>query len=244
MPHFLINSKNITEDSLTVSDLETVRHISGALRAKIGEKLKFIDENKVQYQTEIVEISRKIVRAKILKREISKRELEFKLFVAQSVLKTEAQGLFISNAAQIGVKGIFPFISDFSTVKENFVKGKAEKWQKVADEAFKQCERADLMKVFEIEPLEEILRRFKRENVVIFAERDGNSDISKAVKEIEPNDEILVVIGPEGGFSDREFDFFKKEGFKLVTLGNLIFKAPNAVVAGVSNLIFALRGEK
>lgn len=240
MPHFLIKSFDIKDNIVHLQNPDTVRHLTGALRIQTGEIVKFIDENKVQYEAEILNFSKKEVRAKVLKSAISKRELQYNLFLAQSILKTDAQNLLISNAVQLGIKGIYPFISDYSTVKGSIAKLKGEKWQKVADEAFKQCERADLMKVFEISPLADILGKFKKENVVVFAEKYDDTDILNAAKTLDINEDILVIIGPEGGFSENEFNFFKKEGYKMVTLGNLIFKAPNAVTAGVSNVIFAL----
>ena len=54
---------------------------------------------------------------------------------------------------------------------------------------------------------------------------------------MDKNSEIAVVIGPEGGFSDSEFDYFISQNYKLATLGKMIYKAPNAVVAGISNII-------
>ncbi len=240
MPHFLINSNNIKDGFLKVNCPETVHHLVCALRLQKSEIVKFIDENKVQYEAEILDFSKKEVVAKVLSSEISKRELPYNIYLAQSVLKPEAEHLLISNAAQLGLKGLYPFISDHSTVKKESIKFKNEKWQKVADEAFKQCERADLMPVFEISPLEEVLEKFDRENIIIFAEKYENTDILAAAKTVDIKNDILLVVGPEGGFSEKEFEFFKEKEYKMATLGNLIFKAPNAVTAGATNVIMAL----
>ena len=240
MPHFLIKSCDIKNNIIHVKDAETLRHLALALRVKTGEMVKFIDENKIQYNAEIIDISKKEMRAKITDSRLSRRELSYNIYLAQSILKTDAQNLLISNAAQLGIKGIYPFISGYSAVKNSIAKFKNDKWQKIADEAFKQCERADLMRVYEILPLEKILEKFKQKNIIIFAEKYETTDIQGAIKDIEQNDDILLLTGPEGGFSEREFEYFKAQGFKMATLGNLIFKAPNAVTAGVSNVIFAL----
>lgn len=245
MPHFLINSSDISEGLISVLNPETVHHLVSALRIKKGETVKFIDENGVQHRAEIIDLSKKEVTAKILKSEKSTRVLNCGLYLAQAVLKPDAQSLLIANAAELGIKGVYPFVSEYSTVKNSVAKLKAEKWQKAADEAFKQCERADRMRVFEVLSLEEITKKFKPENVIVFAEKFAETDVFEAVFGLCKNagnkdNEILVVTGPEGGFSDNEFEFFKKSGFKLVTLGNLIFRAPNAVTAGVSNIIAAL----
>ena len=240
MPHFLINSNDIEDNIICVKDRETLQHLALALRVKTCEKIKFIDENKIQYNAEITDVSKKEIRAKILESNVSKRELQYKIYLAQSILKTDGENLLISNATQLGIKGIYPFISEYSTVKNSIAKLKAEKWQKISDEAFKQCERADLMQVFDIIPLPKILEKFKPENIIVFAEKYENTDIKDAIKDINLNDDILIITGPEGGFSEEEFEFFKEKKFKMATLGNLIFKAPNAVTAGVSNVIFAL----
>ncbi len=240
MPHFFIDSKKINNNLLIVDDAETVHHLTGSLRIQNGEVLKFIDENKIQYLAKITDFSKKEVRAEILRSEKSNRELNYNIFLAQSVLKTDAQNLLISNAAQLGIRGVYPFVSEFSTVKSTTAKLKAEKWQKISDEAFKQCERADRMAVFEILPINAILKKFKKENIIIFAERDENTDVLSGVKTADLGSDILIITGPEGGFSDNEFEFFKANKYNLATLGNLIFKAPNAVTAGISNVVFAI----
>lgn len=241
MPHFLIKKENIKENFIYVEEPELLHHLASVLRVKKNEIVKFIDVDKIVHKTRVLEVSKKGLTAEILESEKSKRELDFRLYLAQSVLKNDAQNLLIANATELGVKGLYPFISDFSTVKADFIKSKIEKFQKISNESFKQCERADLMQVFEVLPLDDILKKFKKENVIILAERLENTDILGAVQDIDLNGDILVVTGPEGGFSDAEFEKFKEKGYKKATLGNLIFRAPNAVTAGVSNVIFALK---
>ena len=62
-------------------------------------------------------------------------------------------------------------------------------------------------------------------------------NIQKALSNYKKPEKILAVFGPEGGFSESEFEFFKKENLKLVTLGKLILKAPNAITAGLFGII-------
>ena len=117
------------------------------------------------------------------------------------------------------------------------VKNKADKWQKIGMESFKQCERADIPKVYDISTFSEIFSKFKKENIIIFAEKYDEMNIQKALSNYKKPEKILAVFGPEGGFSESEFEFFKKENLKLVTLGKLILKAPNAITAGLFGII-------
>ena len=87
MPHFLIQSNNIQNDLINISDNDLMKHFA-TLRIRNGENVKFIDENEIQYFCETLDISKKNGTFKILKKEKSKRKLDFELYLAQVVLKT------------------------------------------------------------------------------------------------------------------------------------------------------------
>ena len=65
MPHFFINSKNVQNNKVSIFDKENYNHIAKSLRAKVGENLLLIDENQIQYETVISDISNKIITADI-----------------------------------------------------------------------------------------------------------------------------------------------------------------------------------
>ncbi len=231
MPHFPINSKEINNDIINVTQSELLRHLVSSLRIKTGEEIKFIDEKEIQYICKVSDVTKKSLQAQIVEKYPSHRKLNFELYLAQGILKQDAQNLAVSNAVQMGVSGIYPVICDNCAVgaKQNI-----EKWQKVADESFKQCERANRATVFEIQKLDNVLKEF--ENIIIFTEKNANTAIKEAVKKFDKKKKILVVTGPEGGFSAREFETFKK--YNCASLGNLILKAPNAVTAGISRVVY------
>lgn len=238
MPHFLVKKEEIKPNFIELFDKDTLFHIVNVRRAKIAENIKFIDEDKNIYYCKISEISKKLLKAQILNKEKSTRFLNYDIFLIQSILSPDGQNLLIANATQTGVKGIYPVISDNVSLKTSNCK--LEKWQKIVSENFKQCERADMAHVFEVSKLFDTLKLFTVENVLIFSEKDINISLDEAVKTLDKSKKIALVIGPEGGFSDREFQYFKDNNFKLITLGNMIYKAPNAVVAGVSNIVSRL----
>ena len=128
-------------------------------------------------------------------------------------------------------------MSENVSVSLGALKGKVEKWNKISYENFKQCERADLPEVCEISNLIDTLSKFKKENILIFAEKHENTDLNKCTDDIDKNEEIAVVIGPEGGFSQNEFEYFISQNYKLITLGKMIYKAPNAAVVAISNIV-------
>lgn len=237
MPHFLIKSVNVKNNNIIISDKDLYKHIIKVMRTKCGEELLFLDENEVQYETKIIQIESSSFVCEIQKHYKSERKLGLNLFIAQSVLNSDAQTSAIQKATELGVKGIIPLCTDNCAVKESVIKNKIEKWQKIALESVKQCERADIPKVFDMSYIKDVVTEF--EQVIVFAERYAKENFFEYLKEnkIDKNKSILVIIGPEGGFSQKEFDFFIEKKIPLITLGNLIYRADTALTAALTTVI-------
>ncbi len=237
MPHFLIKSNQINGNLLIIDDKDLYKHIIKVMRAKIGEKILFIDENEIQYETKIIKITSTSFETEIQSQYKSQRKLPLNLYIAFSVLNSDAQISSIQKATELGVKGIIPLYSDNCSVKENVIKSKIEKWQKIAVESVKQCERADIPKVFDMSYIKEVIKKY--DNIIVFAEKYTDKNFIEYLKEnnIDKNSSILVIIGPEGGFSEAEFDLFKAQKIPLITLGNLIYRADTALTAALTTVI-------
>ena len=240
MPQFLINSKNILNNSLIISDKENYNHIAKSLRIKRGEPLLLIDENSIQYETVVDEINYKEIKVLIKKSYKSNRKLDFELFLAQSPLRSDAQIFVVEKATELGIAGIYPMNTDNCALNKSVISQKVTKWQKIMYEAFKQCERADIPHCFEPKTLEEIVSMSDKCKVIAFCERLATETLHEYVSNnpINKNDKIVVIIGPEGGFSEREFEIFRKNNIPMLTLGNLILKAETAVVVALGNIIY------
>ena len=243
MPHFLIEAKNIQDNKITVREKDLYQHIIKSLRAKIGENILFLDENEIQYETKLSQINSSDFVCSIEKKYHSNRKLALNLYVAQSVLNSDAQISAIQKATELGVKGIIPLHTDNCSVKESVIKNKIEKWQKIALESVKQCERADIPIVYESASIEDMLEKY--EQVIVFAEKYAEKNFFDYIKEnkLDKNKSILVIIGPEGGFSQREFDIFIEKKIPLITLGNLIYRADTALTAALTTIINGVQNE-
>ena len=241
MPHFFINSKQIFDNNIKISDKENYIHIARALRAKCGEKLLLIDEKHIQYETTIKEITNNSITATINTSYPSKRFLDFELYLAQSPLRSDAQNLVVEKATELGVNGIFPIITDNCALNKNIIEKKITKWQKIMYESSKQCERAVVPKCYEPTSLSELLNSIKFDKIIVFCERIATKTIRESFKEkpLIKSNKILIIIGPEGGFSQKEFDRFKaNKRIEMLTLGNLILRAETAVTVAIGNIIY------
>lgn len=244
MPHFFIESKNINNNYITISDAENYRHIAKSLRAKVGEKLLLIDENQIQYETTIENISSKEILCKTLTSYPSTRDLEFNLYLAQSPLRSDAQLTIVEKATELGVRAIYPIITDNCALAESVLKKKQEKWQKVMYEASKQCERAKIPVCHNPQKIDSLLNSQKFDKILVLAERSTEISLKNYLNQnkINKGENILVLIGPEGGFSPKEFDYFKSKKLPLITLGNLILKAETAVIITLGNIVYEYKG--
>lgn len=239
MPHFFIDSNNKTDNKIVVSDADNYRHIARSLRARCGEKLLLIDENQIQYETKISEINSKEVICEIEKSYLSKRDLEFDLYLAQSPLRSDAQLTVMEKATELGVRGVYPVFTDNCALRVN----KQEKWQKVMFEASKQCERAKIPTCFAPTTFEELLQK-DFDTIIVLAERSTEKSLKQYLSEnpTKKGEKILAIIGPEGGFSQKEFDFFKRKNLPLISLGDLILKAETAVIVTLGDIVYEYQG--
>lgn len=240
MPHFFIKSNQISDNKISITDKENYIHIARALRARAGESLLLIDENQVQYETTILQITNSEILAEIDKSYPSKRFLDFELYLAQSPLRSDAQGLLVEKATELGVSGIYPILTDNCAVNKSVAEKKVPKWQKIMYEASKQCERAVVPECFEVSTIEKVIAENHFDKIIVFCERIADKTIRDSFREnpIKKAEKVLVIIGPEGGFSQKEFDYFAKSNFEMLTLGNLILKADTAVVVALGNIIY------
>ena len=246
MPHFFISTKNIENDLVIINDKENYQHIARSLRAKIGENIKLIDENRIRYEGKIKEITGNSINVIIEKKYPSENELKFDLYLAQAPLRSDFQTMIIEKATELGVKGVYPVYTDNCVVAKNVIEKKIPKWQRTMYEASKQCERADIPKCFELTTLENIINSKEFNRIIAFCERDYKLSMKEYLTEnpIKPKEKILVIVGAEGGFTKREFDLFAKSDIIMLSLGDLILKAETAVIVGLGNIIYEFSNNK
>ena len=245
MPHFFIGENNeneVSDNEIIIRDTENYRHIARSLRARCGEKLLLIDNKQIQYETIIREINSKEIKCEIIKYYPSKRDLEFDLYLAQSPLRSDAQLTVMEKATELGVRGVYPVFTDNCALKVD----KREKWQKVMYEASKQCERAKIPTCYPVTTFEELFNPNTSpfDRIIVFAERSSEKSLKQYLREnpVKKSEKILVIIGPEGGFSEREFQYFIDKNLPLISLGKLILKADTAVITALGDIIYEYQG--
>jgi 16S rRNA (uracil1498-N3)-methyltransferase len=220
---------------------EESHHLIRVLRKKEGEKIKLIDGKGKEYEGEIVEIIKKRkkikVRVKLLKILREENPSLIKIVAFIPLLKGDKTEFLIEKGVELGINEFIPFQSDYSVVKAS---SKLEERLKIkAINALKQSGRLYLP---EIKP-PVILRNFLSENpfpssLKIVALPEKGIFLEKLIEKLINSKEIVLISGPEGGFSKEEEKLLKEKNFVPLFLSPYILKAETASLSLMSFVSF------
>lgn len=243
MPQFFINKENVHEDKILISNLSDINHITNVLRHKIKDRLIFAGPENFVYEAEIISIKSDLIQTKITDKYFSDKRLKINITLAQSIIKSQKQDFLIQKATELGVRTIIPFVSKNTVVKFDSEKDKVQKvqrWQKIVYESAKQCKRGDLAEIQPVLTFDEVVNLEGFDLKLICSEKEDAFSIKQFLSEnkVGENSDILLVIGPEGGWSEKEINKFTENGFASVTLGKLIYRAETAATVAVSHIIY------
>lgn len=210
---------------------QEARHASKVLRLSAGDSINVVDGKGGRYTGTVQFTEDDFVRVQI--DEIQKESpLTPSLIVGLGIIKKRDRLEFaVEKAVELGAAELVLFESRH-TVKQNI---RLDRLQATALSAMKQSLRAHLPGIHVLPTLEAVLEKYEgTEKLVAHEKADVDPGIFPRQKE---SDELLLMVGPEGGFSDREIDMILAENGEIVSLGTARLRAETAVVALLSQLI-------
>lgn len=203
---------------------QEAQHLSKVRRAKIGDEIVAFNGDGFDYHLIISNITKDKVICEINLKTKNKATDEANITVYLSMIKNDALTTAIDNLAELNVKHVKLFKSDYSVAVID--EKKLEKLRNIATQASKQCERADIMQISIIDKNK--IKDDANKNI-FFAYENSCNKIEKF------SGDFAVIIGPEGGFSDKENEYFSTFA-KNISLGKTILRAEVASIASVSML--------
>src|SRR5262249_17910783 len=148
-----------------------------------------------------------------------------------AVIRMAAFELALEKVVEVGVSRIVPFIAERSNVAAG---NRHSRWQRILVEAAKQSKQYYVPTLDLTTRLEQTLS-ISATSKILFAERNGGSLKSAlAGSARQPLKEVMYLVGPEGGWTDRELQAARDNGFQAVSLGASILKAETAAIVGAS----------
>jgi 16S rRNA (uracil1498-N3)-methyltransferase len=236
MRYFLIEESTIKDRKAVVTGSDA-KHIKTVLRLNTGDPIGLYDGKGTEYEAKIEAISRQGIALSILRSYPSASESPVQITVAQALLKDRKMDSLLRQLTELGVLGWMPFIASRSVPRPDQRRTSARRirWQTITREALKQCRRGRAVKIHPVQSLEEVLTLPEAFDLkIIFHEGSVQSLKAAAYPEGGPFRTILLILGPEGGFTDDEIDRARAEGFVIAGLGPRILKAETATIAACS----------
>ena len=165
--------------------------------------------------------------------------IEPDLWLVFAPIKRARIDFLVEKATELGVSALFPVITQHTMVERvNLARLKAN-----AIEAAEQSERLTFPQIHPAQPLERLVAGWDGSRRLMLCDETGTSPPVAAALKSADSGPWAVLVGPEGGFADRELDALKKLPFVCpVSLGPRVLRADTAALAGLA-VLQALRGE-
>lgn len=236
MRRFYSESVNEENGLVTLSGDEA-RHIALVLRMRPGDEVLLIDGMGTEFLSEIVSVSDNEAVLKVIESRLSSAEPDLKVTLFQCLPKQGKMEVIIQKCVELGIFEIVPTVSKRCVVNIEGKENKLLRWNKVAQEASKQCGRAFVPAVKQPQRLSSI--DFSSFDAVILAyENEDTMTLKQAIHRLDKNESIALLIGPEGGFEPSEAEELISKGAVSVSLGKRILRTETAGMAALAQIMY------
>lgn len=243
MSRFFISCSDIVNNTIRITG-EDVGHIKKVLRLKCGDNLIVCDGQGMDYNVRIDRIEENSVYALIIDSFKSFTEPPIGITLLQGMPKSDKMDYIIQKCVELGVNRIVPVLTERTVVKIDNNKDaqkKAERWNKISKEASKQCNRGIIPKVEIPVSFIESLDILKNSDLALIPyEKETINSLRYILSDRKNVNNICVMIGPEGGFTEKEVDLAVNVGATSVTLGPRILRTETAGLAVLSIIMYEL----
>lgn len=237
---FYIKKSDIKSSTLFLYGDEH-HHLSRVARTRPGERVWLFDEHGTDYLAKVEEIRKDATRLHILQR-LDKEKPKIKITLAQALLKSKNMDLIIQKSTELAVTNIIPVITSRTIVKlEEKIQKKIERWKKIALEAVKQSQMSFLPSISSPTPVAKLVEGRREEKKLLLSENRGKylrdiliENSGSGLKMPKPPSSVLVLVGPEGGWTDEEEKFILNNGYEAVSLGGQTLRAETAALCSLA----------
>jgi len=230
-PRFFISPEQVIDQRIHITG-EDVRHIATVLRMKTGDELLLCDGKGTEYTVKIAQVGRTEIAAGIMNQ--SKRAVRFPLItLGQGLPKSDKMDWIVQKATELGVSHIIPLVTERTIVKIKDEEKRIARWQKISREAAMQSNRPDIPSIGHFVLFKDFLRTPNSElrTLNLLPWEEGIEPIKNVLRQHPDVKSIVVLVGPEGGFSRTEAAHARDKGFHEVSLGPNILRTETAAIA-------------
>lgn len=200
--------------------------LKNVLRTSDGYKFRLVDIEHHVFECELDNFN-----AKIIQELDEYNELDVDITVILALIKNDKFDFALQKLTELGVKRIVPYKAFRSVVKEGKGNNKLDRFKKIVREASEQSHRNLIPEICDYCSIND-LENYKSDINLVAYEKDDNHGLN-----IEKGKSYTFVIGPEGGFDEKEINKIISLGFSSVSLGKRILRAETAAIFLASNIV-------
>lgn len=251
MPRFFIEPANVfwdgTQEYVRITGNDA-HHITHVLRTRLGEHLVACDSDGIVYEGEMTAAGEEVL-LRVTETYPADTEPPYKATVYQALVKGDKMETVIQKSVELGAAVIVPVSTGRAVVKldEKDAKKKIDRWQKIAEEAAKQCGRGIIPAVQLPMSFRDAVKEAAEADLPLFCyEGEGTQplptlfrqvDVPQVdVPQVDAPKTVSLFVGPEGGFSTEEVALAKESGMLLCGLGKRILRTETAALFVLSCL--------
>lgn len=229
----LVAQKNLIVDTeVKISDGD-FDYLVKVMRQKIGDKIFVFNGEEGEFEAEITQIEKKFLIAKISKK-ISDLKKVPNITLAFALVKNVRVDFIAAKATELGLASFQPILTQHTIVD----KINLERFTANVKEACEQCERNDFPQINDVKKLGKFLsEKEAAEKIFILCDESGQGlKASEILPKIAVTErEIVILIGPEGGFSTAEFEKMRTlKNLYPISLGPRILRADTAIISALT----------
>lgn len=250
MQRYFISPELFSETLVTIAG-DDAHHLIRVMRGKAGDQVIVSDGVNREALVRLREPEKDRVVADIVQWLPMSNEPAVEVWIAQSLPKGDKMELVIQKGTEIGAGRFIPFVSERTVVQLDAKKeGKRlERWQKIAKEAAEQAHRNRVPSVEPPLSWKQLLELAKEADAAwICYEKEEGLQLKQRIQEALSGAEaggsdkrkikLLLIIGPEGGFTEKEVEAAEAAGCRSVSLGRRILRTETAAMVGLTCILY------
>jgi len=230
MQRFFIEQHLAVDSELDLSE-GISRQLSQVLRARVGEHIVLLDDSGSEYESELLQLSGRHARVRVLSANAVERRAPVRLTLCQALVRPSKLEWVLQKGTELGVDGFIPLVTERSLRKNE----KQKRWRTIIREAAEQSGRTRLPQLHAPVALKDLL--FPETALVLIADPESPLTLKQSLPEVRPS-EVYLLIGPEGGFTSAEVFAAEQRSARRVSLGPLTLRTETAGLAAASALFF------
>jgi 16S rRNA (uracil1498-N3)-methyltransferase len=235
MPRFPVKEKDIEGDRVRIAGTD-YRHVVKVLRLCEGDAITLFDECSNEYAGKISSIGSRDVVVKIISSRKVSTESPLDITLLQGLPKGDKMDYIVEKATELGIHRIVPVITERSQVRSA---DKRNRWERIAAESSKQCGRTKPPIIENTLNFDQALNYNNNSGISLIFHVDSEYSMKDYLKySLQLPNNIIVFIGPEGGFSEKEVLLACEMGFTSLGLGPRTLRTETASIAVLSIIQF------